>query len=57
MSQDQFLDLLNRQIQGRLSPDEKRFLEKLIDESPQNQVLYRFITNKTNLSSKGWRKA
>ncbi len=47
MSQDQFLDLLNRQIQGRLSPDEKRFLEKLIDESPQNQVLYRFITNKT----------
>lgn len=45
MDQDHFLDLLNKQIQGKLSPDEKKLLEQLIDDNPYHEVLYKFVSN------------
>ncbi|GAA4181028.1 FecR family protein [Sphingobacterium ginsenosidimutans] len=50
MNQDQFLDLLNRQLEGTLNPEEKRLLEKLINEDSRNKVLYNFIVSKVQSS-------
>ncbi|MDM1296703.1 FecR domain-containing protein [Sphingobacterium sp. N143] len=45
MDQDQFLKLLNKEIQGKLTAEEKLLLEKLIIDNPDNKVLYHFIKN------------
>ncbi|WP_343561378.1 FecR domain-containing protein [Sphingobacterium sp.] len=46
MDQDQFLKLLNKEIQGTLTAEEKLLLERLMAANPDNGALYHFIRNK-----------
>ncbi|MNJ96385.1 fec operon regulator FecR [compost metagenome] len=45
MDQDQLLVLLNKEIQGKLTPEEKLLFEKLLIDNPDHQLLYHFIKN------------
>ncbi|MDR0265437.1 MAG: FecR domain-containing protein [Sphingobacterium sp.] len=51
MDQDQFLTLLNKEIQGKLTPEEKLLFEKLIIDNPDHQLLYHFIKNRQGIPS------
>lgn len=51
MDQDQLLVLLNKEIQGKLTPEEKLLFEKLLIDNPDHQLLYHFIKNQPRTPS------